>query len=414
MGWLARKHGLQANSVTAIELVTADGRLAPRRRDPRAGPVLGPARRRRQLRRRDRDRVRGATRSRSCTRARCSSRSSARPRCCTRGPSCCRTLPDELMTWASLVQLPAAARACRSPPRRLVRARLRRVPRRARRRARELLRPLRDLGPEMDTFAMVPPAALGDLAMDPPEPLPFVTARRCSTTLPAAGDRRPRGGVGPELGIGLATWSSCATWAARSGARRRAPGARATLPGEVCLFALGRRPDDAAAGRREAARSAGVEAAIAPHRAGHYPNFVEEPVRRERVLRRGHVGAPAAREGAVRPRGPVPGQPPHPARRLSRRDSTTNGPRGTTHRGSNPAASGRAREGPDQAGGGASVSIQRSRRLAWPAISCGSPNVLANSAAPWMPPIRGMARSRASRLPSCRSCSPAQSMSSRD
>ena len=26
MGWLGRKHGLQANSVTAIELVTADGR----------------------------------------------------------------------------------------------------------------------------------------------------------------------------------------------------------------------------------------------------------------------------------------------------------------------------------------------------------------------------------------------------
>ena len=27
MGWFARKHGLQANSVTAIELVTADGEL---------------------------------------------------------------------------------------------------------------------------------------------------------------------------------------------------------------------------------------------------------------------------------------------------------------------------------------------------------------------------------------------------
>ena len=26
MGWLARKHGLQANAVTALELVTADGR----------------------------------------------------------------------------------------------------------------------------------------------------------------------------------------------------------------------------------------------------------------------------------------------------------------------------------------------------------------------------------------------------
>ena len=27
MGWLARRHGLQTNSVTAIELVTADGEL---------------------------------------------------------------------------------------------------------------------------------------------------------------------------------------------------------------------------------------------------------------------------------------------------------------------------------------------------------------------------------------------------
>ena len=32
MGWLARSHGLQTNSVTAIELVTADGELRPRRR----------------------------------------------------------------------------------------------------------------------------------------------------------------------------------------------------------------------------------------------------------------------------------------------------------------------------------------------------------------------------------------------
>ena len=27
IGWLARKHGMQTNAVTAIELVTADGRL---------------------------------------------------------------------------------------------------------------------------------------------------------------------------------------------------------------------------------------------------------------------------------------------------------------------------------------------------------------------------------------------------
>ena len=38
MGWLGRKHGLQANSVTAIELVTADGRT--RRVDAEHEPEL--------------------------------------------------------------------------------------------------------------------------------------------------------------------------------------------------------------------------------------------------------------------------------------------------------------------------------------------------------------------------------------
>lgn len=36
----------------------------------------------------------------------------------------------------------------------------------------ELLRPLRDLGPEMDTFAMLPAPALGMIHMDPPGPVP--------------------------------------------------------------------------------------------------------------------------------------------------------------------------------------------------------------------------------------------------
>jgi FAD/FMN-containing dehydrogenase len=37
----------------------------------------------------------------------------------------------------------------------------------------ELLRPVRDLGPEIDTFAAVPLAALGRLHMDPEDPVPF-------------------------------------------------------------------------------------------------------------------------------------------------------------------------------------------------------------------------------------------------
>ena len=54
MGWLARRYGLAANSVTAAEIVTPDGRLRARRRRPRAGPVLGGPRRRRQRRGGDR------------------------------------------------------------------------------------------------------------------------------------------------------------------------------------------------------------------------------------------------------------------------------------------------------------------------------------------------------------------------
>ena len=49
-GWLGRKHGLQANSVTAVELVTGRRRAGSRRPRQRARAVLGRARRRRQLR----------------------------------------------------------------------------------------------------------------------------------------------------------------------------------------------------------------------------------------------------------------------------------------------------------------------------------------------------------------------------
>jgi hypothetical protein len=37
----------------------------------------------------------------------------------------------------------------------------------------EFLRPLRELGPSMDTFATIPASALSELHMDPPEPVPY-------------------------------------------------------------------------------------------------------------------------------------------------------------------------------------------------------------------------------------------------
>jgi hypothetical protein len=59
---------------------------------------------------------------------------------------------------------------------------------------------------------------------------------------------------------------------------REAPGAgaRATLPGQISMFALGVVPDEAAQAEVHAAVS-DVERALQPHRVGHYPNFIEKP-----------------------------------------------------------------------------------------------------------------------------------------
>ncbi|MCC4250562.1 MULTISPECIES: FAD-binding oxidoreductase [Microbacterium] len=51
-------------------------------------------------------------------------------------------------------------------------------------RADELLRPLRDLAPEIDTFGRIPSAALVQVHMDPPQPTPAVTRHRVLDALP--------------------------------------------------------------------------------------------------------------------------------------------------------------------------------------------------------------------------------------
>ena len=50
----------------------------------------------------------------------------------------------------------------------------------------ELLDPIRALGPAIDTFAMVPPAGIAELHMDPPDPLPYVGDGQMLGDLPAA------------------------------------------------------------------------------------------------------------------------------------------------------------------------------------------------------------------------------------
>ena len=101
-----RKHGLAANSVTAIELVTADGALVRADRRRRRRPVLGAARRRRQLRRRHRDRVRALRRSPTVYAGMLLWPVRARRRGARGVGRVDPTVPDEVTTSARMLQVP--------------------------------------------------------------------------------------------------------------------------------------------------------------------------------------------------------------------------------------------------------------------------------------------------------------------
>src|SRR3954463_8095329 len=241
MGWLARKHGLQTNSVTAIELVTADGRAA--RVDAQNEPDLFWA-------------LRGGNGNFGVVTAiefevypvehlyagamffpfeRASDVLHA-------WAELLPELPDEMMTWAKLLQFPDAPE----------------VPEPFRGSSftivfgaflgsendgRSLLRPVRDLMPDIDTFAMVPPAALGDLAMDPTDPLPIAMTTSLMSELPGGGvdDLVAAAGPGSESPLAMVELRQMGGAMSR---REPGAGARATLPGDFVILALGVVPDD--------------------------------------------------------------------------------------------------------------------------------------------------------------------------
>jgi FAD/FMN-containing dehydrogenase len=273
MGWLARKRGLQTNSVTAFELVTADGRFArvDHEHEPElfwalrggggsfgvvtaiefrvfpipelyAGAMLFPLERAREVLHAWRETL--------------------------------PELPEELMTWASLMRfpdLPQVPDAVRGGEFAVVFA----VHDGDEAEGRRLLRRVRDLGPAIDTFAVVPPVELGDLAMDPPDPMPFASAHQLLDELSAETVDRLVDAAGAESGAPLVMVQLRHMGGALA---RVAPGAgaRATLPGEISLFSAGVPLDDESAAAIDASLAA-VQAAARDHRVGDYPNFVEEP-----------------------------------------------------------------------------------------------------------------------------------------
>jgi hypothetical protein len=273
IGWLARKHGLQCNSVTAIELVRADGELV--RTDADHEPDLFWA-------------LRGGGGNFGVVTA---IEFGVVPleelyagamffefdhagEVLHAWRELLGELPDELMTWVSLLRfppLPDVPEALRGGSFAIVHAAFLGSEQDGRR----LLRPLREIGPLMDTCAMVPPAALGDMAMDPREPLPYRSAHRLLGDLPAAAfdDLLAAAGPGSDSALTMVQLRHMGGAMART-----APGAgaRASLPGTVGAFALGVVDGPGSAAAVEGSL-AGVQRALADHGVGDYPNFVEVP-----------------------------------------------------------------------------------------------------------------------------------------
>jgi FAD/FMN-containing dehydrogenase len=271
IGWLARKHGMQANAVTAIELVTADGHLL--RTDMEHEPELFWA-------------LRGGGGNFGVVTA---IEFAVHPvRELYAGAllfplertaevlhtwnELLPTLPDEITSWANVIHfppLPELPEAIRGRAFAIVMAAFLGTEADGR----ELLAPLRALGPATDTFTIQPPVGLSELAMDPADPLPFRLSHALADGLTDSAVEEIAQISGPGSSLALVQLRHM------GGALARPPagaGARATLPGEVCLLGLGVAPD-ADTERRVGAELDALVDAVAAQRAGDYPNFVEEP-----------------------------------------------------------------------------------------------------------------------------------------
>ncbi len=275
IGWLARKHGLSAESVLAVELVTADGALVRADRTQNtdlfwalrggggglgvvvaleialyaveelvAGMLVWPWERSAEV--------------------------------LTRYVAWAETAPSSISTSARLLQIPP----------------LPDIPEQLRGRqivvidgallgtedeATEILAPLRELGPEIDTFGTVPAAALVGLHMDPEPPMPSIGDGVLVDALDADAIAAVVDVAGPgtdsplvfvelrQLGGALRT-------------RRPGAGALGSLDGSFALFALGV-PVSPEVAEAVGNRIDALKQALAPWSRGKpYLNFAEKRV----------------------------------------------------------------------------------------------------------------------------------------
>jgi FAD/FMN-containing dehydrogenase len=281
LGWLARHYGLAANSVTAADIVTPDGRL--RRADADHEPDLFWA-------------VKGGGGSVGVVTALEMRLYPVRELYAgtlffpiQRAAEVLRgwrawtgTLPDEITSLSRILRLPP----------------LPEVPERLRGRAftlveaaylgdadtgAALIRPLRQLGPELDTFAMIPAPALQQLHMDPDEPVPAQGDGAFLADFPAAAIDALTAAAGPDADTPLASIEVRHLGGALA---RPAPdgGAQANIDATYAMFAGGFTPTPELAATVRGHAQAVKDALAAWHASYDYYNFEETPVAASALL----------------------------------------------------------------------------------------------------------------------------------
>jgi FAD binding domain len=280
LGWLARRYGLAASSVTAAELVTPDGDLV--RADADHEPDLFWA-------------VRGGGGIGVVT--------ALEMRLYPVGElyagdlffpiqraaevlhawrAWTDTVPDEVSSQGRLVRLPPAPQLP-GPLRGRAFVKVEAAYLGDAGTGAELTQPLRRLGPELDTFATIPPPALSQLHMDPDQPVPFQGAGAFLSDFPAAAIDALAGLAGPDAGTLLASVEVGHLGGALA---RPAPsgGAQPGIDANYLLTAVGAIPAPGLAGPVRAHVQA-VKDALAPWHAGYdYYNFAETPAAASAVL----------------------------------------------------------------------------------------------------------------------------------
>jgi FAD/FMN-containing dehydrogenase len=281
MGWLARRYGLAANSVTAAEIVTPDGRL--RRADADHEPDLLWA-------------VKGGGGSVGVVTALEMRLYPVRELYAGALFFPIQRTAEVLHAWHAWTgtvpdEITSLGRILRLPP-------LPQVPEQLRGRAftlveaaylgdaaagAALIGPLRQLGPELDTFAMIPAPALQHLHMDPDQPVPAQGDGAFLADFPAAAIDTLTAVAGPDADTPLASIEVRHLGGALA---RPAPGggAQATIDAAYAMYAGGFTPTPELAATVRAHAQA-VKDALAPWHASYdYYNLVETPAPASAVL----------------------------------------------------------------------------------------------------------------------------------